>query len=110
MTGRVDWASVEVAYRSVPEGTETWRAVRLALGAVLELYDQVMDLAEKYENLRDREALDTRLAALRSAREIVNAMPSEQPNSRGYHDHAMKPAERIAQELHIARFLLGDRP
>lgn len=105
MTSRVDWASVEVAYGTVPEGTHT----RLCLGAVLELYDQVMDLAVKYEDLRDREAYSTRVEALKAARDIVNSMPSEQPNSRGYHDHAMKPGERIAQELHIARFLLGDK-
>jgi hypothetical protein len=100
--------------------TENWREVAeqfespvlsasdyLVYGAVLDLEERLSGLAVELENLRDREGFNARLAALKAAREHINELPSEKPNRNGYHDSALKPAERIAQELHVAHYLLG---
>ncbi len=64
---------------------------------------QVLDLQNEASN---KAKFDVRLEALKAAREHIAALESEHANSRGYRDRAMTAAERIAQELKVARYLL----
>lgn len=78
-----------------PRDENTLRVARI-IGAILDLRDA-------------RAAADeasARMDALKAAREYVNSLPSEQPNSRGYRDTALKAEQRISEELRVARFLL----
>lgn len=54
----------------------------------------------------DRESVAVRMHALELARAHISALPSEQPNARGYRDKALTPEERVAEELRVARYLL----
>jgi hypothetical protein len=70
----------------------------------------LLDLEERVAVI-ERKPLDiisSRVAALKQAREIIDGMPSEKPNTKGYRDQAMRPEVRIVEELRLARFLLGE--
>jgi hypothetical protein len=95
---RTDWA----ARANDPSGP----AFRL-LGGLLDLRSRLTELEEKVTETFEGAVAGRREAALRTAREIANGLPSEQPNARGYRDHALNPRERISMELDIARYLLG---
>lgn len=71
------------------------------------LHAAVTALEEKAEALAASATADLRLRALQAARQHVSSMDSERANERGYRDHALKPGERISEELRIARFLLS---
>lgn len=103
-----NWAELAVVHDDPAAETTQERLVVLAVAAVLDLGEQLAALAVKYEDLKDREAFNARLEAVRAARDHVSSLPSEQPNSRGYRDRALTSAARVEQELKIARYLLGD--
>lgn len=100
--GPEDWQKVSDYYAGA--GADP---LKVTLGAILDLNDQVIQVQQDMADLTDREGFNIRLEALKAAREHLSSLPSEQPNSRGYSDHAMKPADRVSQELRIAHYLLG---
>jgi hypothetical protein len=77
------------------------------LSGLLDLHARLTELEAKVSETFEGAAAGRREAALKAARDIVNGLPSEQPNARGYRDHALNPRERIAMELDVARYLLG---
>lgn len=100
--GPEDWQKVSDYYAGA--GADP---LKVTLGAILDLNDQVIQVQQDMADLTDREGFNIRLEALKAAREHLSSLPSEQPNQRGYNDHAMKPGERVAQELRVAHYLLG---
>jgi hypothetical protein len=107
--GPADWEKLDQGYLELAGkgSSASGRAAYLLMGAVFDLNDQVGQLQQDMADLNERDAFNTRLDALKAAREHLAGLPSEQANQRGYSDHAMKPGERIAQELAVARYLLG---
>lgn len=99
-----DWKLLANAYESAAVSS----TARASLGALLDLEEVHIELAGRLEDLKDREGFTVRLEALKAAREHIASLESEQRNDRGYRDHAMKPAERIAAELKVAGYLLGE--
>lgn len=90
-----DWQSIERQF-------QLGRAVSPEQGLAA-----LLDLREQLAQQEDRSEFNIRLEALKAAREHLAGLPTEHPNQRGYADSALKPAERIAQELQVARFLLA---
>jgi hypothetical protein len=86
-----------------PAGTPTARVV----AALTDLDGRVTELARQLEKMGSRQVFNLRLAALKAAREHMDGLPTEQKNDRGYRDHALRPSERVTQELAVARYLLG---
>lgn len=70
------------------------------------LHSAVAELEEKAGALAAAASADLRLKALQAARQHIAGLDSEKPNDRGYRDHALKPGERLSEELRIARYLL----
>jgi hypothetical protein len=79
--------------------------------ALLDLKERLDGVAVQCEALANEAAnrgkFDARREALKAARMYVDGLPSEQANQRGYRDSALKPGDRLAQELSVARFLLA---
>lgn len=80
---------------------------RAMVDAVLAVHGRLSDIEAALEDLKDREAMTARQEALKAAREHVASMSSQQANERGYRDGAMRGPELVAQELRVARYLLG---
>lgn len=79
--------------------------------AVLELHQRlgaVERAVQDGEASRALKEFDRRLEALKAARAHVDGLATQKPNERGYADHALKGALRVAEELRVARFLLGE--
>lgn len=108
MWGAAEWGEVSGAWAASPPNTQSWRV----LGSIVDLQSRLSAVEAMQEDAAseaaNKEKFDVRVAALAEARRIVSELPSEQENSRGYRDHAMKPADRIFEELRVARFLLGE--
>jgi hypothetical protein len=93
--------------------TRDWAArlddspARRVLSAILDINSRLETMEELTKEALEHAGITRREAALKAARELVNGLPSEQPNERGYKDRAMRPQDRVQMELDIARYLLG---
>jgi uncharacterized protein with PIN domain len=76
----------------------------LLVEAILELKRR---LDEPPSQAETDERMKRRAEALVAAHKHVADMPTEKANSRGYTDHAAALNARVAEELRIAKFLLG---
>lgn len=86
------------------------RCLRVVAGDVESAFarsDARLDaLEDRLADNVDKEAVAIRMHALELARKYVSELPSEQENSRGYRDKAMRAEERVTEELRVARYLL----
>ncbi len=101
MLGPQDWENLATG------GPGTPGAAKLAIQAILDLHDQLAEHAAVLEDIQNETSnkakFNVRLEALKAAREHIAALEPEHANPRGYRATA---AERIAQELKVARYLL----
>lgn len=107
MLGEEEWSQIHLDWANTLKANPDSVARRLM--------DGLLDLQSRLRELEDRAAEaqsgpERREAAFKAAREMVNGLPSEQPNARGYRDSALRPQDRVRMELDIARYLLGQEP
>ena len=106
MLGPDEWSRLSEDWASLGVHTSDRRLV----AAVLDIHDRLEAVEADSGARSQQEALDRRAEALRQAREHVNGMPSEQLGPRGYRDKAVRSDERIALEIRVAAYLLGEAP
>jgi hypothetical protein len=63
-------------------------------------------LEEKASAESGYQGITARMHALEQARTFIAGLPTEQPSPRGYRDKAMSPAQRVEEEMRVARYLL----
>lgn len=102
-----DWGKLEEQAKGL-DYTRSPQAIAQLVHAMAGFDGDLEDLRGALEKAQAREEFSRRAEALRTAREHVAGLPSEQENAKGYRDKAMSPVERTATELRVARYLLGE--